>query len=163
MGEAVRIWRTGAEQILNYMSVYSRCEVPRIVAKDGREVVTLGDTEVQPDLTRKEDQERARVDKKNKKLDRLKDLLEWGKIDEGAAEANAEDEEETEDAEDDDIMDILSEGDESIIETLIDVLGMDMAEKKRKGKKKQSSLDTWLQRVDEGNNPELISISGSFL
>ena len=45
MVEAVGILRTGSEQILNSKSVYSRCKLPGIVANDGKEEVTLGDTE----------------------------------------------------------------------------------------------------------------------
>ena len=82
VGEAVRIWRTGAEQILNSMSVYSRCEVPRIVAKDGREDTTLGDSEQLMEPDKREEPRNAREEKRQKKLDRLKDLLQWGKIDE---------------------------------------------------------------------------------
>ena len=98
VGEAVRIWRTGAEQILNSKSVYSRCEVPRIVAKDGREEVTLGDTEQQVDPARKEEMEAAKVDRRKKKLDRLKDLLEWGKVEEEATATNDDDEEDVDGA-----------------------------------------------------------------
>ena len=79
VGEAVRIMRTGAEQILYCKNVFSRCKVPRIIANDGREEQTLGETEGDNGIA-KEDLEVARADRRKKKMDRLKDLLEWGKI-----------------------------------------------------------------------------------
>ena len=55
VGEAVRILRTGAEQILNSKSENNRCKIPRIIAKDGREEMTLGDKEQQDENTIWED------------------------------------------------------------------------------------------------------------
>ena len=43
VGEALRILRTGAEQILNSKSMFNRISLPRINAKDVKEEVTLGD------------------------------------------------------------------------------------------------------------------------
>merc|ERR1712030_284253 len=44
IAEAVRISRTGAEKILNSKGEYNRCQVPRIVMVDTREIQFLGDT-----------------------------------------------------------------------------------------------------------------------
>ena len=79
VGEAVRIARTGANRILNSKSVYNRSTLPRIVAQDVREEVNLGDmvgnaVYVIPEVVEPE----RKLTKKQLRLERYKDCLNWG-------------------------------------------------------------------------------------
>ena len=67
VGEAVRILRTGAEQVLNSKSENNRCKIPRIVAKDDKEVLSLGDTEQQTEVDMWEVQREAREERRKNK------------------------------------------------------------------------------------------------
>ena len=108
VSEAVRIARTGAEKILNCKGEFNRCQLPRMIAVDTRDLPTLGETE--GTVGAQEGQEGAhnlgsiqsREEKKRLRKDKLKDLLRWG---EGDPDPRWYD-------------DVLSEGDEDLVDML---------------------------------------------
>ena len=62
IAEAVRISRTGAEKILNSKGQYNRCQVPRIVMVDTREVLNFGDTPAEAEQSDEAGNESEHVD-----------------------------------------------------------------------------------------------------
>ena len=123
MSEAVRISRTGSERILNSKGMYNRCELPRIVAKDTREILSLGDSEGREDIEEYEDEgfeEETRMmtkeTKRKLKKQRMRDNLQWGV--EEVREGRWYD-------------DVLSEGDESLVGILEDLCQLEASEKER--------------------------------
>ena len=58
----MRILRTGAEQVLNSKSENNRCKIPRIIAKDDKEILSLGDSEQQIEADAGEDLREARAE-----------------------------------------------------------------------------------------------------
>ena len=135
VGEAVRVMRTGAAQILNSKGVYNTCSLPRIVAQDSKETNTLGDMGVTTEEEGGEVGDLEPVQALEPKLSRrevrncqLRDLEEWGNT---PAEVDVHDAQGEGYVVDDDILgdgvkdvddlDILSEGDDSLIECLDDL------------------------------------------
>ena len=88
MSEAVRIERTGAHKILNSKAVYSRSRLPRIVAVDTKEEETIGDTGKTIEETRGGGQFEfiltgkalERNQRRQRKKEKLRDNLNWGRI-----------------------------------------------------------------------------------
>ena len=111
VGEAVRIERTGAKQILNSKSMFSRNPLPRIIAKDSAEPTNLGD-QLEAEPRNQEEQEPvARMSKRALRLESLKDKLNWGQQEEEDEEPEALEEVEVEGIN----HSILSESDEDLI------------------------------------------------
>ena len=115
MGEAVWIVRTGAKQILNYKSMYNRCSLPRIVAKEAVDETTLGDMtdEVVAILRKDKEPEMVVMTRRMQRIESLKDKKNWGWN--------------VIDVEEDGIVDlsILNANDEELIKCLIDILEED--------------------------------------
>ena len=89
VGEAVRIVKTGAGQILNSKTMYNRSSLPRIVAQDRKEPMNLGDMVGQEEVyERPEKEPEEKLTKKQLRLEAYKDKLNWGSrlIDEGVPE-----------------------------------------------------------------------------
>ena len=116
MAEALRIQTTGAAQILNSKSVYSRSSLPRIVAMASVEETNMGDStssraqevdeqEEETDQTKPETFMTEREKRRRRRKEVLKDLLNWGVSPE------------------------LDEEDEEIVKILTDILDQEDAER----------------------------------
>ena len=142
VSEAVRIARTGAGKILNSKGEYNRCELPRIISVDTREIPTLGDSE---NLGENEDQETAsqgmvevtvKEDKKKRKKDRLRDLLRWGEEQPGCNW----------------VEEILSDGDESLVDILEELCEVEERAEEEEPEviRKQTKVTDWGVTVTKG-------------
>ena len=95
--------------------------------------------------------------RRKQRLEQLKDLLQWGKVEDERDDLASEDtrgEEEVWEDEDYDRDYDLSEGDESLIETLCTILKQDEQEiemKEHEKKRKQSTLDMWISKKTNSN------------
>ena len=140
VAEAVRILHTGAKRILNSKGMYNRCSLPRIVAKDSVEEVTLGDTEEnaeESDVVPETDgQTGPPLTKRETRLACMKDMENWGskKVD------NDDDDDET-------VVDtdILSDDDEETVQCLIELLKTTSEKDEIPRKMVQTSLVGWVR------------------
>ena len=104
VSEAVRIERTGAHKILNTKGVYNRSSLPKLVAVDSKEEETIGDTGKTIVETRGGGQEEyiltgralEKSQRRQRRKDKGRDTLNWGRIQEWVAPPTESCEEEDE-------------------------------------------------------------------
>merc|ERR1712030_267814 len=104
VSEAVRIERTGAHKLLNTKGVYNRSSLPKLVAVDSKEEETIGDTGKTIVETRGGGQEEyiltgralEKSQRRQRRKDKGRDTLNWGRIQEWVAPPTESGEEEDE-------------------------------------------------------------------
>ena len=104
MSEAVRIEWTGAQKVLNSKAGYNRARLPRIVAEDTKEEETIGDTGKTIEETRGGGQFEfiltgkalERNQRRQRRKEKLRDTLNWGRMKEWVAPSADSGEEEEE-------------------------------------------------------------------
>ena len=149
VGEAVRIARTGASNILNSKSVYNRNPLPRIVAKDVVEPTNLGD--MMPECGGSEpsngDGEDEPVQKSRKQLRResYRDLMNWGTV---VVEEVGGEELDTDSRSN---LSLLSEGDEELIDWLNDLKEQDKEDDEAEAQPSQEVQDGRIELVTPAN------------